>query len=121
MKIVLTAISPNLDSAIDHRFGRSAYFIMVDTDTVEWQAYPNPGAGASGGAGTQATQFIANQGAQAAISGDFGPNAYNALNAVGIPMYLLGTSQTVREAVEHFKAGQLAEVRAPTSVGRHRQ
>jgi predicted Fe-Mo cluster-binding NifX family protein len=121
MKIVLTATSPDLDSAIDSRFGRAAYFVVVYVETLAWQAYPNPAVGASGGAGTQAAQHIANQGAQAAISGDFGPNAYSALKAAGIDMYLLGASQTVRDAVEHFKAGQLAQVKAPTSVGYHRR
>jgi predicted Fe-Mo cluster-binding NifX family protein len=50
------------------------------------------------------------------VSGDFGPNAYNALNAAGVSMYLLGTSQTVREAVENYRAGQLAQAGAPTSM-----
>jgi predicted Fe-Mo cluster-binding NifX family protein len=121
MKIVVTATSANIDAAIDSRFGRAAYFIVVDVDTLEWQAYPNPAVSASGGAGTQAAQYIANQGAQAAISGDFGPNAYSALNAAGVAMYLLGASQMVREAVAQFKAGQLTQVGAPTSVGHHRR
>jgi predicted Fe-Mo cluster-binding NifX family protein len=117
MKLVVTATSDNLESAIDSRFGRAGYFVVVDVDTLEWQAYPNPAVGASGGAGTQAAQFIANQGVQAAVSGDFGPNAYNILNAAHIDMYLLGASQTVRDAVEHFKAGQLAPAAAATSAG----
>jgi predicted Fe-Mo cluster-binding NifX family protein len=121
MKVVVTATSPALDSAIDPRFGRAAYFIVVDVIDREWQAYPNPGAGASGGAGTQAAQYIATQGVQAAISGDFGPNAYSALKAAGITMYLLGPSQTVKEAVEHFFAGQLTQVGAPTAAGHHRR
>jgi predicted Fe-Mo cluster-binding NifX family protein len=121
MKIVLTAVSPALDSVIDPRFGRAAYFVVVDTDTLEWQAHPNPGASASGGAGTQAAQYIANQGIQAAVSGDFGPNAYEALNAAKIDMYLLGASQTVRDAVENYRAGQLSRVGAPTSSGHHRR
>jgi hypothetical protein len=33
----------------------------------------------------------------------------------------LGTSQTVQEAVERFKDGQLAQVGAPASVGHHRR
>jgi predicted Fe-Mo cluster-binding NifX family protein len=121
MKIVISAIAPNLDSVIDPRFGRAAYFVIVDTNTMEWESHPNPAVGASGGAGTQAAQYIAHQGARAAVSGDFGPNAYSALNAAGIAMYLLGASQTVREAIEHFKAGQLAHVSAPTSAGHHRR
>ncbi len=106
---------------MDPRFGRGAYFLVVDTDTLEWQAHPNPGVGASGGAGTLAAQFVANQKAKAVISGDFGPNAYEALQAAGVAMYLFGTSRTGSEAVGRFKAGQLERVGAPTGLGHHRE
>ena len=117
MKILLTASSPNIESSIDPRFGRGAYLIVVDTDTLEWQAHPNPGVNASGGAGTQAAQLTANQQVKAVISGDFGPNAYSALQAAGIAMYLYGASTTVRNAIEQFKAGKLEGVSAPTGRG----
>ena len=121
MKIILTTVSPSIDSDVDPRFGRGAYFLALDTDTLEWQSYPNPGMNAAGGAGTLAAQFVANQNVQAVISGDFGPNAYNALNAAHIDMYLLGASQTVRDAVENYRAGQLSRIGAPTSSGHHRR
>ena len=117
--MILTATSPSINSDVDGRFGRGAYFIVVDPETLEWQAYPNPGVGASGGAGTLAAQFVANQHINSIISGDFGPNAYNALQAIGIAMYLFGASTTVKEAIEHFKAGQLERVGAPTGPGHH--
>ena len=119
MKIILTATSPSIDANIDPRFGRGAYLIVVDPDTLEWQAHANPGVGASGGAGTLAAQFAANQLTNSIISGDFGPNAYNALQAAGIAMYLFGASTTVKEAIEHFKAGRLERVDAPTGQGHH--
>jgi len=119
MKIILTASSPSIDSNVDARFGRGAYLIIVDPDTLEWQAYPNPGVGASGGAGTLAAQFAANQHVSTVVSGDFGPNAYNALQAAGIAMYLFGASTTIQEAIEQFKAGRLERVGAPTSPGHH--
>ena len=119
MKIILTATSPSIDSRVDARFGRGAYFIVVDPETLECQAHPNPGVSASGGAGTLAAQFVANQRASSIISGDFGPNAYNALRAAGIAMYLFGASTTVKEAIELFKAGQLERVDAPTGQGQH--
>jgi predicted Fe-Mo cluster-binding NifX family protein len=119
MKIILTATSPSIESIVDARFGRGAYLLVVDVETLEWQAHPNPGVSASGGAGTLVAQFAANQKADAVISGDFGPNAYNALQAAGIAMYLFGTSNTVQEAIEHFKAGQLERVGAPTGPGHH--
>ena len=111
MKIILTTTSPDIDSDVDRRFGRGAFFLVVDTDTLEWKAHPNPGVSASGGAGTLAAQFAADQGAEAAISGDFGPNAQSALSAAGIAMHLLGASRTAKEAVEHFNAGRLAPAR----------
>ena len=33
MKIAITAQGPELDAAVDPRFGRAAYFLIVDTDT----------------------------------------------------------------------------------------
>lgn len=119
MKIFLTAVTPTIDSQIDPRFGRAAYFIAVDTDTLAWQAHPNPAVGAAGGAGSWAAQFIASHQADAVISGDFGPNAYNALHAGEIRMYLFGASATVREAILNYKAGKLALVAAPIGVGHH--
>lgn len=117
MKIILTTISPDLNSDVDPRFGRGANFLMVDAETLEWQAHPNPGVSASGGAGTLAAQFVAQHKVEAVISGDFGPNAYQALEAGGVAMYLFGKSRTGREAIERFKAGQLERVSAPTGRG----
>lgn len=119
MKIIVTATSPNLDSEVDPRFGRGAYFIRIDVETLEWEAMANPAVNASGGAGTQAAQFVAAQKAQVVISGDFGPNAYEALQVAGIEMVLFGPVRTVREAVEQFKAGTLVSVGAPTGPGHH--
>lgn len=121
MKLILTVTSPGIDSAVDPRFGRGAYLLVVDADTLAWQAYPNPGVSATGGAGTLAAQFVANQKAEAVISGDFGPNAYNALQAAGVAMLLFGDSRTGREAIERFKAGQLEAVVAPTGKGHHHE
>lgn len=121
MKIILTASSPNIDSDVDVRFGRGAYFVVVDPDTLEWQAHANPAIGASGGAGSQAAQFAANQKADAIISGDFGPNAFNALLAADIAMYLYGDCQTIGKAIERFKAGLLQQVGSPTAPGHHGQ
>ncbi len=110
MDVIVTAESPDLNARVDTRFGRCAHFVRVNTDTFEAQALDNPGASASGGAGTQAAQFVANQQVEAAVSGDFGPNALRLLKAAGITMYLLGASETVRDAVERLNNGVLEEV-----------
>jgi predicted Fe-Mo cluster-binding NifX family protein len=114
MKIILTAISPSIDSEIDPRFGRGAYLLIVDTDTLQWEAHPNPGLNASGGAGIKAAQFVSDQKVVAVISGDFGPHAYNVLQVAGITMYLYGDCPIVAQAIERFKKGQLEQVGGPT-------
>jgi predicted Fe-Mo cluster-binding NifX family protein len=118
MKIILTTASLDIDAQLDPRFGRGAYFLIIDPDTLEWQAVPNPAISAPGGAGIRAAQFVTDQKCEAVISGDFGPNAYNALKAAGISMYLYGSCRTVQEAIQRFKSGQIEPLVTPAGKGR---
>jgi len=113
MKIALTTEEANLDSALDPRFGRCNYFLLVETDDRSYTAHANPAAGASGGAGPQAAQFIAEQGAEAVISGDFGPNAFRALTAAGMKLYKAPV-KPVADLLDALQAGALEEVEAPS-------
>jgi len=119
MKIIITASSSSLDAVFDPRFGRSAFFVFVDTETMEWEAFPNPGINASGGAGTQAAQFAAEKKVTAVISGDFGPNAASVLSAGGISMFINKTNGNIRSIIEQFIAGELQQVNSPTASGTH--
>ena len=118
MKLAISANGAQFEAQLDARFGRCAYFIFVDAETDAWEASPNPAINARGGAGTQAAQFIANQGAQAVISGHFGPNAFEALEAAGIKMYAAAGGR-VESVVEEFSSGQLKKVTVPGKSGHH--
>jgi predicted Fe-Mo cluster-binding NifX family protein len=119
MKIALTTVSPGIEADVDPRFGRGAYLLVVDTETLQWQSYPNPAASAPGGAGIRSAQFVSDQKVEAVLSGDFGPNAHTALENAGIPMYVYGANRTVKEALAAFKAGSLQCVGGPTRTARH--
>jgi len=58
MKIAITATGNNLDANVDPRFGRAAYFLIVEPETFEFKAIENPSATAGGGAGVQSAQLI---------------------------------------------------------------
>lgn len=116
MKLIITATSPDLNAQVDPRFGRAAHFLIIDLDSMEWQAVTNPALNTSGGAGIQAAQFVADQECDAVVSGNFGPNAYNALKTAGLPMYLFGSCQTPSEVIEQYKAGQLEQLSSPSGV-----
>jgi len=113
MKIAVAASGNTLDAQVDPRFGRCAWFVIVDSDTMAFEAVQNPGAMAGGGAGIQAAQVVGSTGAQAVIAGNMGPNAHQALTAAGIQI-LPFMGGTVRQAVEAVKAGKLTAAAAPT-------
>lgn len=113
MKVAVSSVGQDLDAQVDPRFGRCAYFLIVDTDTMEFEAMDNAAAGAAGGAGIQAGQTVADSGAEAVLTGNVGPNAFQTLSSMGLKIYT-GLSGTVREAVEQFKQGALKGVGAAT-------
>lgn len=108
-KIAVTSEGPTLDDAVDPRFGRAAGFIVVDTDTMEFEYVDNGGSQARAqGAGIQAAETIAQSGATAVLTGYVGPKAFQALAAVGIRIAQDLDNMTVRDAVEKFKTGAVA-------------
>jgi predicted Fe-Mo cluster-binding NifX family protein len=117
MKICVTATANSLDAQIDPRFGRCSYLVIVDSETMQFEAIPNMAAGAAGGAGIQAAQTIASKGVKLLVTGNVGPKAFQALSAAGIEI-ATGAFGTVREAVEKYKRGELSKTGAPT-VGGH--
>jgi len=121
MKIVISSSTDSIDGPFDPRFGRAAYFCLVDSETEECEIHANASMNSPGGAGIQAAQFIAEKGAQAAVSGDFGPKAYRTLSEAGIKMFLApsGETLTCRDLLARFQQGKLNQVGGPTKPGHH--
>jgi predicted Fe-Mo cluster-binding NifX family protein len=122
MKIVISAQGETLDAAASPVFGRCPTYVFVDTETKEVEAMPNPAMNQGGGAGIQAAQFVVSQGAKAVLTGNLGPNAYDVLEAAGVPGYLVPQG-SVRQAVDAFRAGKLqpmggANVASHAGMGR---
>lgn len=99
MKIAVTASFPDLDGSVDPRSGRCPYFLIVDPETMEFEALENPYAGASGGVGIQAAQLVSGKGAQTVLTGSCGPNAFQTLNAAGVKV-LTGLSGNIKTVVQ---------------------
>jgi len=114
MKIAISATAPQLDAEVDPRFGRCQYFLIVDTETMEFGAIDNSAMSAPGGAGIQAAQLVAGQGVEAVVTGDCGPNAYQVLSAASIPVFV-GASGSVRDVVEAYKKGMLSPIAAAST------
>jgi len=117
MKVAVSSTGGSLESAVDPRFGRCSVFLIVDTETMKYQAVPNSSIGAAHGAGIGAAQSVAQHGVKAVLTGHVGPNAHMALSQAGISVYT-GAAGTVEAAVNQFKSGALKEASSPT-VGGH--
>jgi len=117
VKICVTATGTTLDASVDPRFGRAPHFIIVDSETLAFEAVSNTAAGAMSGAGIQAAQTIASKGVSVVITGNVGPNAFQALASTGIKI-VVGASGTVRGVIEKYKRGELKGAGGPT-VGGH--
>ena len=112
MKIAVSSSGNDLDSQVDPRFGRCAYFVIVETDDMGFEAFENGSIALGGGAGIQAAQFVASKGAKAVITGNVGPNAVQTLSAAGVETFV-GQSGAVREAIERYTKGKINSTSTP--------
>lgn len=118
MRVCITSDGQGLDAPVNPSFGRAAYFLFVDPETLVTEAVENaPGAH---GAGVQAAQTVAEKEATAVITGSVGPNAHQGLTAAGIKIYI-GAKGTAKEALQDYRAGRLTCADTPTAGGHGRR
>jgi predicted Fe-Mo cluster-binding NifX family protein len=110
VKVAISASGSTMESEMDPRFGRAAYFIFIDSEAEEWSAEKNAAADAAGGAGRAAGQMVAAKGASAVVSGNIGPNALQSLHAANIKVYQASVG-SVADVFRRWKSGLLQEVR----------
>lgn len=89
MKTAIASTGNTLDSKVDGRFGRCAFFVIYDTETGSTEFIPNPHKDDEGGAGPAAVQLISTKGAQQIVSGEFGMKIKSLLDSQGIQMILM--------------------------------
>lgn len=121
MNVAISIAGQTLDAPFDARFGRAESFCVVETDTGNWTVHANPAVSASGGAGVLAAQLIARLGAQAVVSGAYGPKAHRTLSAAHIDCFLAPGNQarSAAEILDAFTSGRLAPADSATHGGHH--
>ena len=112
MKIAVTSTGPSLDNDVETRFGRCAYFFIIDPDTMEFEAIENPNIALGGGAGIQSAQLMSEKGVTMVLTGNCGPNAFNVFGQAGVQV-IVGVNGNIRNAVEQFKADAFVPADTP--------
>ena len=107
MKIAVSSKGQDLDALVDPRFGRAAYLIVVDTETLEFEVIDNAAnVNAFKGAGIQAATRISEKGTEVLVTGFCGPNAFKTLEAVNIKVATFSDGN-IRDAVKAFNRGEV--------------
>lgn len=105
MKIAVSSQGDRLDSLLDPRFGRAAYILIVDTETLEFEVIDNAeNKNAFKGAGIQAAAMVCDKEAEVLMTGFCGPNAFKTLEAAGVKV-VSDQAGRVIDAVQAFKQG----------------
>ncbi|MBW2567863.1 MAG: NifB/NifX family molybdenum-iron cluster-binding protein [Deltaproteobacteria bacterium] len=108
MRIAVSADSPNLNAKVGFRFGASKYFIIIDLDTMDFEAIANPGASTYQGSGVHAVVLLISKKINTVLTGYCSPVAIGHLTVNGIQV-LSGVKGTVEEVVQMHKKSKLQQ------------
>ena len=105
MKIAVSSTGKDLTSKVDPRFGRAAFFVIVNAESMDCKAVENrQHLHQPQGAGIQAAQTVAAQKVDAVITGNCGPKAFRVLQAAGIQI-VTGAQGRIDDAIQRFNRG----------------
>ncbi|MCP4160397.1 MAG: dinitrogenase iron-molybdenum cofactor biosynthesis protein [Deltaproteobacteria bacterium] len=117
MKIAVTSQGTTLESEMDPRFGRAAYIMIVDSETMAFEVFDNSeNANALKGAGIKTSVLISENGAKVLLTGYCGPNAFKTLHTGGLKV-VNDVNGSVKEAVLAFNDGIFTYSEGPNKDG----
>ena len=83
MRIGVLADGPDLGSEVSEDFGHAPFFLIVDSETLDFTVVENEFMDAEG-AGMKVAQAIVGIGVEAVVVGGIGTHGFNILNNAGI-------------------------------------
>ena len=90
MKIAIALEENRYDSNVDRRVGRASYFILVDSETNEYEIIENEAKDEVTGAGLKVIKNLVSLGVEELIAGEVGPKAIVLIEEFDLPVYRLG-------------------------------
>lgn len=113
MKFAITATETSLHADVKARLCRAPYHIIVETDSLTFQAIENPYGATGGSAGIQSAQTMSERNVAFVLTCGCSPNALQVFNAAGVQI-IVGVNGSVRQVIEQFKAGAFSPTTQPS-------
>ena len=112
MKIILSATGRDVESNINTKFGRSPFFLIVDTNTNENKSIVNETRDRPDGVGITIANIVAKEDIDVVITTDIGPLAFDIFEQCGIKIYQ--ATGKIDDAIQQFMDGKLSEITKTT-------
>jgi predicted Fe-Mo cluster-binding NifX family protein len=108
MKIAISANGTNLEENIVTTFCGCDFFLIVDTKANSLKSVVNETKGIPSEVGGTAGQLVSNQGIDAVIVSDIGPQALEIFERYGIEVY--HGEGKIKNAIRQLEEGKLSEI-----------
>jgi predicted Fe-Mo cluster-binding NifX family protein len=109
MKYLVAASEPKLEAKVSKRFGHSEYFMVVDSETLSFEAIKGVGHDQPRHGVGQFSKFNIER----LIVGNIGPGAFVNVKDMGWAVFSC-IGLTVNEAIAKVHYGEVSELTAPT-------
>ncbi|MCO6041408.1 NifB/NifX family molybdenum-iron cluster-binding protein [Thermococcus alcaliphilus] len=117
MRIAVPTNGGGREDTVAPVFARAPAFYIADVDEngniVSEKVIQNSAAMVGGGAGPMAVQTLINEGVEAIIAPQVGPNAFGAIQAAGIKLYQVAPGTPVEDAIKSVVSGRASQFTAP--------
>ena len=107
MKLAIALKENNYNSSVDERFGRAPFFIIIDSDTKEFEIIENEAKDEATGAGLKAVKNLLKYEIDTIIAGEIGPKAGELIYDLEIPTFKFKDLEKVDEIVNAFNENTL--------------
>ncbi|WP_297068850.1 NifB/NifX family molybdenum-iron cluster-binding protein [Thermococcus sp.] len=117
MKVAVPTNGGGLNDTVAPVFARAPAFFIAEVDekgnVTNEKVIQNGAAMAGGGAGPMAVQTLINEGVEAIVAPQVGPNALGAIGAAGIRLYQIAPGTPVEEAIKAVTSGNAGQFTMP--------
>lgn len=107
MKLAIALKENEYNSSVDERFGRAPFFIIIDSDTKEFELIENEAKDEATGAGLKAVKNLLKHEIDIIIAGEIGPKAGELIYDLEIPTFKFKDLEKVDEIVKAFNENTL--------------
>ena len=104
MRIAISTEGPSLDAQMGERFGTAKYLLIVDAETGDLEAVPNPGASSTTHSGIQMVILVISRKPDVLLTGYLSPTAEKHLTSNGV-LVMRGIAGKASEALDLYRQG----------------